>query len=183
MRVFRERSDTHPTEVQSGALAQFIARYREPSHARSLFELSITAGALALLWTLMWFVAVRRLLAHLADRGAGGRLCRAPVHDPARCGHGAFSAARPPTTGSGRTLGILTLTPYDVWRRAHAMHHATTGNLDRRGMGDVETLTVREYLARSRLGRLAYRLYRHPVVLFGVGPAICSSCSIACRWG
>ncbi|HEY4123459.1 MAG TPA: fatty acid desaturase, partial [Rhizomicrobium sp.] len=70
-----------------------------------------------------------------------------------------------------RSLGILTLTPYDVWRRSHALHHATTGNLDRRGMGDIETLTVREYMALSWWGRLRYRLYRHPVVMFGVGPA------------
>jgi len=68
-------------------------------------------------------------------------------------------------------LGVFTLTPYDVWRRSHALHHATTGNLDRRGIGDIDTLTVSEYRARSWLGRLSYRLYRHPLVLFGVGPA------------
>ena len=63
------------------------------------------------------------------------------------------------------------MTPYDFWRRTHAIHHATSGNLDRRGIGDVDTLTVREYLARSRWGRLKYRLYRHPLVMFGIGPA------------
>jgi len=63
------------------------------------------------------------------------------------------------------------LTPYDFWRRTHAVHHAASGNLDRRGIGDVDTLTVDEYLARSRWGRLRYRLYRHPLVMFGVGPA------------
>jgi acyl-lipid omega-6 desaturase (Delta-12 desaturase) len=66
---------------------------------------------------------------------------------------------------------VLTLTPYDSWRREHAIHHAGSGNLDRRGIGDIDTLTVGEYLARSRFGRLKYRLYRHPVVMFGVGPA------------
>jgi omega-6 fatty acid desaturase (delta-12 desaturase) len=65
----------------------------------------------------------------------------------------------------------LTLTPYDFWRRTHAIHHASSGNLDRRGIGDIDTLTVREYLALSRLGRLRYRLYRHPAVMFGLGPA------------
>ena len=69
----------------------------------------------------------------------------------------------------GRVIGVLTLTPYDFWRRMHAAHHANSGNLDRRGLGDVKTLTVREYLARS--GRLCYRLYRHPIVMFGIGPA------------
>ena len=73
--------------------------------------------------------------------------------------------------GVGRVIGVLTLTPYDLWRRTHAIHHATSGNLDRRGIGDVKTLTVREYCARSGWGRLAYRLYRHPLVMFGAGPA------------
>jgi omega-6 fatty acid desaturase (delta-12 desaturase) len=63
------------------------------------------------------------------------------------------------------------LTPYDFWRHTHALHHAGSGNLGRRGWGDVDTLTVREYLARSRFGRWRYRLYRHPMVLFGIGPA------------
>jgi omega-6 fatty acid desaturase (delta-12 desaturase) len=71
----------------------------------------------------------------------------------------------------GRVLGVLTLTPYDFWRRTHAIHHASSGNLDQRGIGDIDTLTVREYLALSRWGRLRYRLYRHPIVMFGIGPA------------
>ena len=71
----------------------------------------------------------------------------------------------------GRVIGVLTLTPYDFWRRTHAVHHSTSGNLDRRGMGDIDTLTVQEYLARSPLGRLRYRVYRHPLVMFGIGPA------------
>ena len=71
----------------------------------------------------------------------------------------------------GRVIGVLTLTPYDFWRRKHAAHHASSGNLDRRGLGDVKTLTVREYLARSLWGRLCYRLCRHAVVMFGIGPA------------
>jgi len=72
----------------------------------------------------------------------------------------------------GRFIGILTLTPYDHWRRGHALHHASSGNLDRRGVGDdIITLTVDEYAALSKWGKLKYRLYRHPVVMFGVGPA------------
>jgi omega-6 fatty acid desaturase (delta-12 desaturase) len=66
---------------------------------------------------------------------------------------------------------VLTFTPYDHWRRSHAVHHASSGNLDQRGIGDITTLTVAEYLGRPRWRRLAYRLYRHPVVLFGIGPA------------
>src|SRR4029077_19548542 len=84
--------------------------------------------------------------------------------------HGAFFRHRLANDWVGRVLGVLTLTPYDFWRRTHAIHHASSGNLDQRGIGDIDTLTVREYLALSRWGRLKYRLYRNPVVLFGLGP-------------
>lgn len=87
------------------------------------------------------------------------------------CGHQAFFRSRWANDLIGRTLGILTLTPYTFWLRAHAAHHATAGNLNRRGVGDIDTLTVREYLSRSSWGRLMYRMYRHPAVLFGIGPA------------
>ena len=87
------------------------------------------------------------------------------------CGHGAFFRHRLANDWVGRVIGVLTLTPYDFWRRTHALHHATSGNLDRRGIGDVDTLTVKEYLSRSRWGRFRYRLYRHPLVMFGIGPA------------
>lgn len=72
----------------------------------------------------------------------------------------------------GRFIGILTLTPYDHWKRGHALHHAGSGNLDRRGIGDdILTMTVEEYRAASKWDRLKYRMYRHPVVMFGIGPA------------
>ena len=73
-------------------------------------------------------------------------------------------------TGLGVSLAVLTLTPYDNWRQSHAHHHASSGDLDRRGIGDITTLTVKEYLALDRWGRLKYHLYRHPVVMFGFGP-------------
>jgi omega-6 fatty acid desaturase (delta-12 desaturase) len=87
------------------------------------------------------------------------------------CGHGSFFPNRTANQVLGGFLGVLTLFPYGYWRRTHAIHHATNGNLDERELGDVETLTVREYLSRSRWGRLGYRIYRHPLVLLGVGPA------------
>jgi omega-6 fatty acid desaturase (delta-12 desaturase) len=86
------------------------------------------------------------------------------------CGHGSFFRHRLLNDWVGRVIGVLTLTPYDFWRHTHGIHHATSGNLDRRGTGDIDTLTVREYLALPRWGRLRYRLYRHPAVMFGVGP-------------
>ncbi len=87
------------------------------------------------------------------------------------CGHGAFLPGKSVNDWLGRAIGVLTLTPYDYWQRAHAIHHATSGALDRRKIGGIDTLTVEEYRALPRLRRLGYRLYRHPLVMFGGGPA------------
>ena len=87
------------------------------------------------------------------------------------CGHGTFFRNRLTNDWVGRVLGVITLTPYDLWRRSHATHHATSGNLSRRGIGDIMTLTVVEYRSRTFWGRLCYRTYRHPVVMFLIGPA------------
>ena len=91
----------------------------------------------------------------------------------------------PPTTGRDAVVGLLTLTPYDYWRRTHAVHHATSGNLNSRGMGDVDTLTVRGIRRAVLVGcRLRFRLYRHPAVMFGLGPIFRASvCSIGCQSG
>jgi acyl-lipid omega-6 desaturase (Delta-12 desaturase) len=85
------------------------------------------------------------------------------------CGHGSFFASRRANDLLGRVIGLVTLTPYGFWRKIHALHHANSGNLDRRGDGDITTLTVREYRALSLWRRLLYRAYRHPLVLFGLG--------------
>ena len=86
------------------------------------------------------------------------------------CGHGSYFASRRANDLLGRVIGVFTLTPYGFWRRDHAVHHAASGNLARRGIGDIATLTVAEYLARSAFRRLLYRLYRHPFILFVIGP-------------
>jgi acyl-lipid omega-6 desaturase (Delta-12 desaturase) len=86
------------------------------------------------------------------------------------CGHGSFFRRRLANDWLGRTLGVLTLTPYGYWRRTHAMHHATSGHLGRRGTGDVDTLTVREYQSLPAWRRALYRLKRHPIVVLGLGP-------------
>jgi acyl-lipid omega-6 desaturase (Delta-12 desaturase) len=101
---------------------------------------------------------------------AGGFLLRLFLiqHD---CGHGAFFRRRGMNDWLGRVLGVLTLTPYSYWSRSHARHHASTGNLDERGVGDVDTITVAEFRSKPRSRQLLYRLYRHPLVLFGLGPA------------
>jgi omega-6 fatty acid desaturase (delta-12 desaturase) len=153
-------------------LTQALAIYRRPSAGRSITELAITALPLVALWTAAWFTF---WLGHpwaspLIAIPAAAFLVRLFMiqHD---CGHGSFFPHRRANDWVGRVIGVLTLTPYDLWRRTHAVHHASAGNLDRRGIGDVDTLTVREYRALSRWGRLKYRLYRHPLVMFGVGPA------------
>ncbi len=154
-----------------GGWTRTLARYREPSHTRSLLELLVTAGPFALLWAAVWAaLSISYWLALIVAVPAAGFLVRLFMiqHD---CGHGAFFRNRSANDWLGRVIGVLTLTPYDFWRRTHALHHATSGNLDRRGFGDITTLTVREYLALSRWRRLGYRLYRHPLVMFGLGPA------------
>ena len=85
------------------------------------------------------------------------------------CGHGSLFGDHRIDAWTGRILGVLTLTPYDYWRRAHAIHHTSSGNLDRRGIDDIITLTVSEYRLLSAWARFRYRLYRHPAVIFGLG--------------
>ncbi len=149
-----------------------LARYRDPSLSRSIGELAVTALPLVALWAGAWAAYYFGFwwLSLLIAVPAAGFLVRLFTiqHD---CGHGSFFSNKLMNDWVGRALGVLTMTPYDFWRRTHALHHASCGNLDRRGIGDIDTLTVREYLARSWWGRFKYRIYRNPVVLFVVGPA------------
>lgn len=161
-----------PVAVAQSARAwvQALSKYREPIVARSIFELMVSLLPFLGIWTLAWLILpYSGWLAFALALFNGAFLVRLFViqHD---CGHGSFFRNRQVSDWTGRVLGVLTLTPYDVWRRTHSVHHASSGNLDRRGMGDVHTLTVDEYRAKSWLGRLGYRIYRNPVVLFGLGP-------------
>jgi len=171
--ILNERSTALRPAAPSDARSwvQILARYREPNHGRSIVEIAITVGPLAALWTSAWaaYYCGFWWLSLLIAVPAAGFLVRLFMiqHD---CGHGAFFRHRLANDWVGRAISVLTLTPYDFWRRTHATHHASSGNLDRRGVGDVNTLTVREYLTRSWWGRLGYRLYRHPIVMFGIGP-------------
>jgi omega-6 fatty acid desaturase (delta-12 desaturase) len=149
-----------------------LRAYRTPNDVRSIAELAVTALPLVVLWIGAWFTFTLGYdwASWLIAVPAAGFVVRLFMiqHD---CGHGNFFTGRHANDWAGRIIGVLTLTPYDCWRRSHAIHHATAGNLDCRGIGDVDTLTVREYQARSQFGRLKYRLYRHPLVMFGIGPA------------
>ncbi|MFZ1681120.1 MAG: fatty acid desaturase [Rhizobiaceae bacterium] len=147
-----------------------LARYAHPDNRRGAFELVLTLAVFAALWLAMWGLSlVSYWLVALALLPASFFLVRLFIlqHD---CGHAALFSSRAANDWVGRALGVLTLTPYDWWKHNHALHHASSGNLDKRGIGDVDTLTVEEYRMRGWLGRLAYRVYRHPLVLFVIGP-------------
>ncbi|SEQ16580.1 fatty acid desaturase [Thalassovita taeanensis] len=147
-----------------------LANYREPHLGRSLYELGVSLIPFLALWALaFWALSISGWLALGIAVLNAGFLVRLFViqHD---CGHGSYFRNRHVSDWVGRALGVLTLTPYDVWRRSHAIHHSSAGNLDKRGMGDVHTLTVEEYRALSVRGRLGYRLYRSPFVMFLLGP-------------
>jgi omega-6 fatty acid desaturase (delta-12 desaturase) len=148
-----------------------LAGFRAPSPRRSIAELAATALPFLALWIgMVLLVRQGAWWSLVLTVPAAGFLVRLFMiqHD---CGHGAFFRGRRANDWLGRLLSIATLTPYDQWRRSHAAHHAAVGNLDRRGDGDIPTLTVREYAAAGPAARLRYRLIRHPLVLFGLGPA------------
>ncbi|MCB2116378.1 MAG: fatty acid desaturase [Rhodobacteraceae bacterium] len=147
-----------------------LAAYRDPDTKRSAFELAVTLLPFLAIFALAWWVLPHSGLAALALAVLNaGFLVRLFViqHD---CGHGSYFKSRSLSDWTGRLLGVLTFTPYDVWRRTHAIHHASHGNLDQRGIGDIVTLTVAEYRALSPFGKLRYRAYRHPITLFLIGP-------------
>lgn len=149
-----------------------IARHRRPDAWKASWQLINSLGSYLLVWVLYhyslsiswWLVPPLVLL-------GAGFLVRTFIifHD---CGHGSFFASRFANDLWGCLCGVLTFTPYYHWRDEHAIHHGTAGDLDRRGAGDVWTMTVREYLAASRWRRFAYRLARNPLVLFIVSPLV-----------
>ena len=150
---------------------QRLAPYRMAENGRAVFELLITLGPFLALWAGIWgLMQAGHYWAVAGFIPAGALLVRLFIiqHD---CGHQSMFSNRKVNDWIGRFIGILTLTPYDHWKRGHALHHASSGNLDRRGMGDVVTLTVEEYESSSKWERLKYRMYRHPIVMFGIGPA------------
>ncbi|ADY66913.1 fatty acid desaturase [Agrobacterium tumefaciens] len=160
-----------PGGASEKALLKILSNYRKPRTGRSLYELAVTLVPFVFLWAAASVsIHFGYWLGLLLVIPAAGFLLRLFIlqHD---CGHGSFFGRRRWDDWTGRAIGILTLTPYDYWRRAHAEHHASAGNLDERGVGDITTLTVTEYRALSPRGKLGYRLYRHPLVMFGIGPA------------
>ena len=147
-----------------------VEPYVGPDARRASFQLVSTLLPLALLvWSIHLALPHSLLLALVLTVPTAGLIVRTFVlmHD---CAHGSFFPSRAANDVVGFITGLITLTPFAQWRRDHALHHASSGDLDRRGYGDVTTLTVREYLAKSPRGRLAYRLLRHPAALMLFGP-------------
>ncbi|MGH8137453.1 MAG: fatty acid desaturase [Steroidobacteraceae bacterium] len=151
---------------------QLCLRFAKPSLGRALWQLGNTLPTFVILWGLMAWSLVAHwgygwtLLLALPTAAMYVRLFIIQ-HD---CGHGSYFASSRANQWVGACLGLITLFPFGYWKKTHAVHHGTSGNLDRRGFGDVRTLTVSEYSARPRWARLGYRMYRSMPVLLGIGP-------------
>jgi omega-6 fatty acid desaturase (delta-12 desaturase) len=147
-----------------------VARYQQPSTRRAVLQLITTLVPLAAVLTAMHFLlALSFWWTVVGAVPIAALLVRTFVlmHD---CAHGSLFTSRRANRVVGAVTGLLTMIPFEHWRHEHALHHAAAGDLDRRGHGDVPTLTVREYLERSRWQRFGYRLVRHPLVFLLIGP-------------
>ena len=149
-----------------------VAKYSTPSLARSLWQVVNTILPFCGLWYLMYRSLDYSYWLTLALAiPTSGLLARIFIilHD---CGHGSFFKSTTANDLLGQFCGVLTFTPYFQWRHLHAIHHATSGDLDRRGTGDIKTLTVREYLALTRWRRLGYRWYRSAFTVLLLSPLL-----------
>ncbi|SOC43469.1 omega-6 fatty acid desaturase (delta-12 desaturase) [Ureibacillus acetophenoni] len=151
-------------------LRKEVAAYAKAERNKSIMQMINTIIPLLLLWSAGYYlVQFSPWYAVACGVLSSAFLVRTFIifHD---CTHGSFFKNKKANDIVGNITGILTSFPYMKWRREHLIHHASSGNLDKRGIGDIDMLTVDEYLAKSKLGRLGYRLYRNPIVMFGLGP-------------
>jgi omega-6 fatty acid desaturase (delta-12 desaturase) len=156
--------------VQRPFWREALAPYERPRLARSLLDLATSVVPYLALSVLMYLALETSYLLTLALAvPAAGFLLRTYIifHD---CTHGSFLRSKRANAWLGAALGLLVYSPFHSWRHNHAVHHATAGDLDRRGVGDVPTLTVAEYHSMPWKKRLGYRLFRNPLVMFGIGP-------------
>src|SRR5579859_542539 len=150
----------------------FVARYQSSDLRRSLWQVVNSLIPFVVLWYAMWrSLAVGYWLTLLLAVPTAGFVVRLFIifHD---AGHGSFFKSSRANAIIGNITGLIAWTPYEYWRHDHAVHHATNGDLDRRGKGDVYTMTVAEYMAAPWWTRLVYRVIRNPLVMFTVGPLI-----------
>jgi len=151
---------------------EIISRYNKPDPLKSWWQIINSVGSYLLLWFLMVkSFEISYLLTLVLSVFAAGFLVRIFIifHD---CGHGSFFRSKRMNTVVGIITGLFVFTPYHRWHRDHHLHHQTVGNLDKRGTGDVKTLTVEEYQNLSGWQRFGYRLYRNPIFLFGIAPIL-----------
>lgn len=161
---------TENKNINSSDWIEVVSRYNKPSAAKSTWQVMNSLIPYIGLWYLMYLsLGVSYFITLGLALLAAGFLVRIFIifHD---CGHGSFFKSRKANRIVGTIFGSLVFTPYDRWHTTHAIHHATVGNLDKRGVGDVRTLTIDEYNDLSRARKFIYRLYRHPIMLFGIGP-------------
>ncbi len=160
------------TASSTQSARQPLARYAQPRLARSLLELATSVVPYLALSVLSYrLLGVSVLLSLALAVPTAGFLLRTFImfHD---CTHGSLLPSRRANAYLGAFLGFLVLAPFGRWRHDHAIHHATSGDLERRGVGDVPTLTVEEFWQRPWRGRFAYRAFRNPLVMFGLGPVV-----------
>ena len=165
-----ESKAKQPQASTRPAWKEIVMKYQQPALVPGLWQVVNTLVPYAALWYLMYLsLAASWWLALPLGVLAGGFLVRVFIisHD---CGHGSFFRSQKANDLLGFITGVLTFTPYYHWRWEHAVHHATSGDLDRRGTGDIWTLTVQEYLESSGWKRFAYRLARNPIILFVLAP-------------
>jgi omega-6 fatty acid desaturase (delta-12 desaturase) len=161
---------TNTADIRNLPWRTAVVKYQHPDLRRSLWQLANTFIPYFIVWYTMYrSLEISYWITLALSVLAAGFLVRifAIFHD---CGHGSFFKSRKANDILGFIAGVLTLTPYYAWRHEHAIHHATAGDLDRRWVGDIWTLTVNEYRELSPKDRLVYRLYRHPIILFVLGP-------------
>lgn len=165
------------TLQENGSLAaktwrKIVNDYQNPDIRKSVWQLMNTLIPYVILWILMvYLIEISYWLVIPLAIVAGGLVVRLFIilHD---CGHWSFFKSAKANHWVGSIMGVLVFTPYFQWRQSHATHHATAANLDKRGVGDIWTLTVDEFLEASWWNRLFYRVYRNPLIMFGVGPLL-----------
>ena len=163
---------THAPDLTSSAWKQAVAPFQNSDLRTSLWQCLNSIAPFFVLWYLMYrSLEVSYVLTLLMAPFAAGFAMRMFIifHD---AGHGSFFKSTKWNTFIGQFTGVLLFTPYQAWRHSHAVHHASSGDLDRRGIGDIWTLTVKEYNELPLMTRIGYRLYRNPFVIFIIGPTL-----------
>lgn len=165
-------NNQQPKKEKENEWMEIIRRYNKPDPVKSWWQVVNSLGPYIIIWILMIkSIEISYWLTLLLSVFAAGFMVRIFIifHD---CGHGSFFKSKHLNRIVGIITGLIVFTPYNKWHHEHKIHHQTVGNLDKRGIGDVMTLTVEEYLKLTKWKKIYYRIYRSPIVLFGIAPII-----------